>query len=487
MMTEAKHYTDVTTAVNQGLSTQTIAWLNNRGLDEELAQQVGLRTYVNGSGEYVVFPYGLTHKKYRSLTDKHDCRIEGGGGLPLFNAAVVSDATLASQPLLITEGELDCLAAIQSGHVRSVSVPNGAKALSDDNIQFILDHVGDAEDIIIAQDNDEPGREMLAELSARLGKSRCKYLTYPKTSADSQDFCKDLNEVLQLYGTAGVQKTIAKSAYISVPGLYKMGQLPDIPRKKMYSIGIAGLDKVKIRLGEWSVFSGIPGHGKSTFMTDWACNMAKNHKWKTLFASFEHPPQEDHKINLQKWYLGKDPSYANANQLAEVNSWIDEYFTFCYPDYEQDVSIEWLFEIIETSVKRYGTKLVIIDPWNMIDHENNEMEVSKTQYVGAVLREFRRMAYRLNIHLCIVAHPTKMQTDKDGNYAIPTLYNISDSANWNNMCNVGFIIHRSDETDIVTLRVEKCKYGSELGLRNRHDFTLKFSTATNRYMQYEEI
>jgi twinkle protein len=476
---------DVTTAGNQALSRETIAFIEARGLDQELAERLNLRTYESAGKQYIRFDYG-THTKSRNITDKHDCFIEGGAGLPLFNASVVSDETLG-QTLVITEGEFDAISAIQAGHVRTVSVPNGSKSLSDENIQLILDNVNDNDDIIIAQDNDEAGMGMLNELSSRLGKSRCRYLQYPYKDNSKLDRCKDLNEVLLAYGEEGVASTIARAKYVAVPGLHRMDDLPDIPTKKMYDIGIKGLEKIKVRLGEWSVFTGIPGHGKSTFMTEWACHAQEKYGWKTLFASFEHPPQEDHKENLQRWKLAGDPAKANPEQLKKANKWINDSFTFCFPDYEQDVSIDWLFDIIETSVKRFGTKLVIIDPWNMIDHENNESELSGTQYVAACLREFRRMAMRLNIHLCIVAHPTKMMEDKDGNYKVPSLYNISDSANWNNMCNIGFVIYRNDVEGTSILRVEKCKYGSKLGISNREDTTLIFNPFTNRYAPYNEI
>lgn len=484
MRQENQQYTDAITVENQGLSTKTIAFLEQRKLEEDLALRLGLRSYVNESGsEYVVFSYGSTHEKYRNIEDKGDCFIKGGAGLPLFNAAIAEDKT-TGQPLLITEGELDAITAIQSGHIRSVSVPNGSKALSDENINHILDNVDDEETIIIAADNDPAGMEMLNELASRIGKSRCKYLVYPKLSSDSKERCKDLNETLQLYGNEAVKETIARAKYVAIPGIGRMSDFTPVPTKEMFDIGITGMDKIKIRLGEWSVFTGIPGHGKTTFMTEWAVNMAQKYQWKTMFASFEHPPQEDHKENLQRTFLGKDPSYASKEDLERVDKWIDDNLLFCFPDYEQDVSIEWLFEIIDVAVKRHGAKLIIIDPWNMIDHENNESELRGTQYVAACLREFRRLAYRLNIHLCIVAHPTKIQKDKNDKYKIPSLYDVAESANWKNMCNLGFVIYRDEDDDSVILRVEKCKYGNKLGISNREDFVLKYLPAIGRYTEY---
>ena len=44
----------------------------------------------------------------------------------------------------------------------------------------------------------------------------------------------------------------------------------------------------------------------------------------------------------------------------------------------------------------------------------------------------RRFARANEIHLFIVAHPTKMHKKEDGNYPIPTPYDINGGANWRN-------------------------------------------------------
>ena len=64
----------------------------------------------------------------------------------------------------------------------------------------------------------------------------------------------------------------------------------------------------------------------------------------------------------------------------------------------------------------------------------------------------------------MVAHPAKMQRQADGSYPPPSLYDGSGSAHWNNMCDVGLVVHRDfdeNETRVITRKVrEQGLYGS---------------------------
>ena len=45
-------------------------------------------------------------------------------------------------------------------------------------------------------------------------------------------------------------------------------------------------------------------------------------------------------------------------------------------------------------------------------------------------------------HVCVVAHPTKSAKDADGNYKMPTLYDIAGSANFYNKADLGVVVPR---------------------------------------------
>jgi hypothetical protein len=51
-----------------------------------------------------------------------------------------------------------------------------------------------------------------------------------------------------------------------------------------------------------------------------------------------------------------------------------------------------------------------------------------------------------------------MPKDKDGNYEVPTLYNISGSANFFNKTANGITVHRNYELNVVDVFVQKVKF-----------------------------
>lgn len=475
MNQESEQYTDVITAESQALSAreQVISFLRNRGIDVTKLPKNALVPCSKDGTSYIQFLYGAEHSKYRSLEDKSNMFIEGGS-LPWYMQDNID--LFPDMPLLITEGELDALAAYTAGHYRVISAPNGANVSRDDLYETIFDKINDDEDIIIASDNDKDGEKMLSELSRRLGRSRCKKINYEAGQ-------KDLNDILQTHNEAYLKDIINHSSYVHIPGIYKMSDLRDEPPKKLYDSHIPGLSKLKLRRGDFSVVTGIPGNGKTTFMNALGCEFVTNHGWKIAYASFEQSPTTDHKLNLRQWYCQAKPEYVKPEKLDEADQWIDENFIFFVQDEDEDVSFEWIIDMINVAVRRYGVDWVILDPWNEIDHRRTKHE-SQTEYVGAAIRALKRVAKKLDCHVTVVAHPSKMTPNKDGSLRIPTLYDISDSQHWNNKCDIGIIIHRDLETKNSIIRLEKCRYADQVGeLGNREDFFLRLNTTMKRYSE----
>jgi len=127
---------------------------------------------------------------------------------------------------------------------------------------------------------------------------------------------------------------------------------------------------------------------------------------------------------------------------------------------DEDVTVDWLLDRMEAAVCQRGAKILVIDPWNEMDHLRNRDE-SLTEYTGRAIKSFRRFARKFNVHLIIVAHPSKQQKDVDGGYKIPTLYDISDSSHWYNKADVGIVVHRQNDQSII--RVAKSRYHDEIG------------------------
>ena len=452
-----------------GLSEATVMWLEARGLDAELCDRLGLATAIGrDGGEWLAIPFagdsGIVNRKYRSITDKKFTQDKGGKQC-FWNLKSLFDRSLAGQPIIICEGELDAIVAIQSGFGRVVSVPGGAPnepTKSEGKYAFladVLDRLRDEKKFILAVDGDGPGQALLHDLALRIGRGRCCYVTYPKG-------CKDLNDVLLGWDAGAVNECINRARWCHVPGLSLLQDLPPLPEPRAYDCGIYGFDRhYLIRKGDFSVTTGIPNSGKTTVWNDITCRMAQRHGWRTCFASFEQPPQTQHARNLRGWFHKKAPGYLKPDEIAKADEWINQHFSFVTPPEDEPSNLDWLLECLASAVIRYGADLCVVDPWNELEHDVPR-DMTLTQYTNNAIRTLKRFARKYDVHLVVCAHPTKMQKDKDGNVYRPTLYDISDSAAWYNKADVGMIIHprKTDGGRWVTeAHVQKTKYHDQIG------------------------
>ena len=65
------------------------------------------------------------------------------------------------------------------------------------------------------------------------------------------------------------------------------------------------------------------------------------------------------------------------------------------------------------------------------------------------------------MHIWLVAHPTKLYRNKDGEYPIPTLYDISGSSHWYNKADNGVVVYRdfrTPDSPIVEIHIKKIRF-----------------------------
>lgn len=498
------------------MSDRAMAWLDARGLDVELLDRLGWASSGSGSGEGIVIPF-MRNGQAVSRKTRFLSPAEGRGNWrsdPLtlaWNEDCLRDEKLLDQPLIITEGQFDAATAIQCGFARAISVPHGApapkvgKTAADINdadryawLREAAPMIGKdrCPEIILATDGDGPGAQLLHDLSVILGRYRCKFLIYPKARKDrGRERCKDLNEVLEDYGAKGVVETIGRAQWMTVDGVFLMKDLPPLPDPVTYDIGFELLsENYKARLGDFVVITGVPGLGKSTFVNDLCCRLALGHKIRIGWASFEQAPQRDHRRALRSWYGVHDmlqpdirqgcPEYRMSREdIADADEWIDTHHVFIVPSEDDDVTIDWMLDRMEAAVVRYGVKIMVIDPWNEMDHTRARDE-TMTEYVGRAIKALKRFARKFQIHLIVIAHPTKSLKDGDGKYKMPTLYDISDSANWYNKCDVGIVVHR-ETPETTTIKVQKSRYHEIIGRPG--EVAMSYSKDERRFIETERL
>lgn len=490
-----------------GMSVAAMAWLEARSLDVEVGDRLGLFSSDAGFGETLVYPFiekgeavGHKHRLLVPREDKPRFWWRRGSKRPAYNVDCLSDDSLISEPVVIVEGQDDCIAALQCGIRRVISVPDGAPenpvkdlASSDkykwlDDIFSLLKMDRTPAGIILAVDGDSAGAALMHDLSVKLGRARCKFITFPKAKdpeALGRERHKDLNEVLVDYGERGVVAVLDRAAWIKVNGVYKMSELPMSPDSVVYRLkdhGFEALDEhLRIRLGDLSVWTGVPSHGKTTALTDILCRIIMAYGVRVAWASFEQEPQRDHKRALQSWFCEDWALRLTREQRWAADTWIDEYHRFMVPDEDEDPTLEWMLEKMEAAVVQHGCKVVVLDPWNEGVHERDHGE-SETDYTNRTLRTIKRFAKRFGVHVAIVAHPTKMKRLDDGTYPIPSAYDITGSAAWYNKPDQIVIIHRMTEEETI-FKIQKSRYHEVLGRPGI--VKLAFTQQTKRYVETE--
>jgi twinkle protein len=422
------------------LTEAHIAGLEARGIDPEMAVRVGVEASEVLGGDAIAIPYfddgKIVGRKHRSLSG--DKRFTQDKGTPqiFWNVDCLRDDTLKAEPLIITEGEMDALAALQAGYKRVVSVPGGAPSerIKDDGGKKygFLDHaktlMEGVETFILAVDSDSNGANLRDDLAVRLGAARCKFVTYPKPPDRAP--CKDLNDALLAYGVPRRREVDQPSQVDADSRLLRMEDLPELGINTAFDTGMVSLGQhYKLRLGDFTVITGIPGHGKSSFINEVCCRMAAKHSWRTVFASFEQTPQSDHRRALRTYYAEKLEVAMGEEERSNADAWIREHFGFIVPGEDDEVTLTWLLETAAQAVLRKEAQIMVVDPWNELDHLRPP-EMSQTEYVGFAIKQLKRFARKYRVHMIVAAHPAKMMRGKDGKYPAPSLYDISDSAHW---------------------------------------------------------
>lgn len=474
-----------------------------RGIDPENAARLGVYTakknsggevVPHDSGNIIVFPFVengvVVNEKFRGPGKKFWQTKEGRR--TFWNSDVLDDPSLQDgrMALVITEGELDALTAIDCGFPCAVSVPDGAPpppvvrkpdegVVSDEGGKFEFmwnnrDRLKRIKRFIIAVDSDMPGKHLASELVRRLSASRCLFVTYPEG-------CKDLNDVRVQHGAEAVTALLNAAQHYPVKGVFTLADYPDAPPIKTFATGWETLDQLmKMFAPSLTVVTGIPGHGKSTWLTNLLINLAELHGWKSAIFSPEMPVVP-HMRDKMRRIAGRDTvdAMVQDGRLQAIDRWIGEQFLFIDHDdeAEDDITLEWIIERAADAVLRYGIRVLVIDPWNEIEHAKRRDE-TMSEYISRAIRALKKFSRKYEIAVFVVAHPTK-DVALHGKQRVPSLYDVDGSATWFNKPDFGVVIDIPDAgVPESAIHVMKVRFE---GTGEKGRVNMAFDRATSRY------
>jgi len=440
-------------------------WLTEeRKLDEALLLEMGVKETTHPRiGPAVAFPYKRAGESYAAKFRSENKQWASSAGV---SRGIYNEDALAENfdlPVIITEGEMDCLTTIQAGYPRSVSLPDGWTADGGKRECLIREEarLRNSPFVVVAGDNDEAGASLPRAVANILAGHDVRYVTWP-------DGCKDANDVLMARGEAEIVEAINAAKMMDPEGGFITGisDLPPLPARRVLKAGVSNLDyRLAFEVGALSVGTGVPGHGKSTLTTFAAYHVAMNERVRVGFMSFETHPHRT-RDHLARLMTGKPWGELSAQDKAETAKRLDERFRIVHRTFEETThNLGWLREMIYTLAVRDGCKLIVIDPWNELEHLPETGE-SMTAYINFALQQMRQWAEQYDTHICLVAHPKKIN---DGDRA-PVGYDVADSAAFSNKPALGFTVHQKQDGDgyhyveLTTWKVRDTQlYGMEKG------------------------
>ena len=450
-----------------------LSYCNKRGISQKTLDYVGVKEKEN----CVVFEY--RNELGEHISNKYR-RTKQGNGVKMWfekdtniNTLFNMDQVNPGEPLLITEGEFDCLSAIESGFKNAVSIPSGVNS-TNEWINTNWTFLEQFEEIILWFDNDDPGRKGAREVYNRLSNDSVKIVNYTKYN--------DINEALYKEGKEEILEAIEKAQTPVIEGIYTLDNIEDfnIYEAEKLRTGFKAIDNKIIGMvfGSLNIFTGRNGAGKSTILNQMYIGEALRQNYKCFIFSGELVAS-----NVKDWLIS---TLANEQDFKTIESksgliykrvdnssrsFITERIKdkiFLYGD--EDYNINIILKKMEILAKRFGVKVFCID--NLMVIEEDLVDEYKIQ--TSIVKKLKNFAKKYNCMVHLVAHPRKSQNvdvNKD---------DVAGSANITNLADYVTSIERKfneDGTDDITkLSI----------LKNRHtgknvSIELKYDDARHRF------
>ena len=440
--------------VHQNNISKSISYINKRCISENTIKYADVRednkgnivfVYKNELGEHITNKYRPSYK-----IDKNKKQLKTWFEAETnINTLYLMDKADITKPLVICEGEFDCLSLIESGIKNAVSVPTGCK--STEWITTNWTWLEQFEEIILWYDNDEAGKEGVKEVFNRLPNKTVK-IVY-------SDICNDINEILFKYGKLAVLKQFEKASTPLIDGVKSTKQIStfNIYEAETIQLGIGAIDDeiIGMPLGSLNVITGRTGEGKSTILNQFFIGESIRQGYKVFLFSGELTES-----NAKGWLLD---TLANEGDLLEFTnkkgykykkisskaiSRIDDYLEDKFYLYtEEDYSLNAIMCKMEIMAKRYGVKVFCID--NLMVVENDEKEELRNQ--TEIVKKLKSFAKKYNAIVHLVAHPRKAQNGQVG----LDKSDISGSANITNLADYVMLVQRMKEEDEEGNKIDK--------------------------------
>lgn len=379
-----------------------LAWLQGRGLTAETIAAFKVGEHVQGGKTFCVFPFlrdgELVNAKSRNIAEKRDMRQSPGAEPCLFGWHLIDPK---ARTVVIAEGEIDAMTLHQAA-IASLSVNQGAG--SHQWIESDWERLERFSEILIAFDDDEPGRKGAREVANRLGIERCKLLTFQGHKDANEALMAgwqpaDFREALMHAQPLDPDELVSIASYrAQVLALFYPAQ--DDGHNPVLRIGHTDHDWFEFRPGEFSVWTGINGHGKSLMNNQVLLGLMAQGERVCVFSGEMPAAQQLKRVVKQATGLDRPtPAYINA-----VADWVqDRMWLFAVTG---TATLDRLLQVFAYGAKRYGIRHFVIDSLMMLGDVPEDGAGAFSAQKAAV-QKISAFAKQHGAHVHLIAHPRK--------------------------------------------------------------------------------
>lgn len=231
--------------------------------------------------------------------------------------------------------------------------------------------------------------------------------------------------------------------------------------RRGFSTGWPAMDDFyTVRPGEFTVITGIPGHGKSSWLDNLMVNLSRWHKWKWAVFSAENFPVERHAAGLMEIHAGmpfnKGPNVRMDDHERDFSlAWIGEHFRFIRPQQDR-YSLDRIVQIAFSAGDVDG---LVIDPWNELD-TSRPRDMREDEFISVSLTKLRWLARASEIHVFVVAHPAKYQRVQGQPKPVITLNDVKGASEWYAKADNGLSVWRDeqDTSGATDVHIQKIRF-----------------------------
>jgi len=367
--------------------------------------------------------------------------------------------------LVITEGELDCLAVAQAQYDKYerfypvVALPSAA------SVKLILEHrewIRSFDEVILMLDMDEPGQKATQEAAKIIGYDKVKVADLPE---------KDPCDVLIKHGSAALMKCVWDARSYSPAGVVKGEDVWTQYQQRKSAVSLpypdclSGLNEKLhgIRMGEIDLYTSGTGSGKSTVIKEIVMQVLDKTEDMVGMVSLEESIGD----TAQKFIgmkLNKNLSEITVTQEEEYEAFKavfgDERLILL--DHQGSVSDESLIDKLE-HLALMGCKYIILDHITIAVSEGMNGKTGN-EAVDAFMSDLLKIVKKHNIWLGVVSHLRKGDKKVFEEGDLPSIDDIKGSGSIKQISFniIAFARNMIAETlllrNTIKLRVLKCRF-----------------------------